>query len=908
MGEMRKKLIKKLGYFAATFAMAIGVFGSINLAYAAEGAQAGGNGQNEGGLSQLSDEPTEITEISLDVELLKANSYYDGSITNVTCSSDEYTLRVYEWNDLGGYDLADYGAGEKYYVIPNEMCRIVIGLFAKDGYVIPEGTPVLINGSSDNVYVQYVNLKDLSIDYLSKPEITGTVSGIDIADVKMPVVGEKATSITWDDPNNYSVTGSWSVYDEDSDEYTPVDENYVFVEGKIYKLTYEFKTDEGYVFDDDLTLNSDVEEQSFEYDDCSAKVEYTKSFFKEIVELRLNEDVFPKAVLGEKFNGEEISFKLPEGCNCKATGVWRDKEGNTSGTFEKGKDYDFDITFYADKGYSFAQDAIVIVGDESTGLNVNLKEAYYYTSQSFKEKLSKVYLTDIPDAVPGEEIQRGTDGGMNFDIKVPKDANYTAKGYWMELEAYDIHGTFQSGKVYFLYIDITAGEGCRFNEDALINVDGIDYKPVGHGDSYLVYGETFVLCKEIDEIVVDGIETPVIGGTPSVDSIKVPEGANYILTSAKWLEHVTDEEAKTFKDGRDYYLHLVFEAKDGYAFSDYYSLIIDGKNQGGLGQASYKELRVGCEYTSFKPIVEEIKLNNVPEVKLGEMPDTLVTIPKDANYKIYDANWYVWDDENACFGPFSGPFKAGNIYQFAVYVEPKEGYQFSKKDTVVYINGAVDESVAVYENGFGYVVEYTEGMKVIDVLEFTVQEPNTGNHASISPSVKAAGDISVNDKNWCLVKDKYRHTYNGHFEEDGEYGVFMSISAPEGYIFSDDMIVIVNGIALSARDIDKLSSKEAYISYDFNAECAHIYDVYKDAGDGNHTMTCTVCGHKETEKHIYNEASDKCNKCNAKKEDKTNGKAPNEGDGVSIAYIIGLMAMCAVAVYGLDKKIIDCKK
>ena len=60
-------------------------------------------------------------------------------------------------------------------------------------------------------------------------------------------------------------------------------------------------------------------------------------------------------------------------------------------------------------------------------------------------------------------------------------------------------------------------------------------------------------------------------------------------------------------------------------------------------------MNCGCEYTSFKPIVEEIKLNNVPEVKLGEMPDTLVTIPKDANYIIYDAHWYVWDDENACF-------------------------------------------------------------------------------------------------------------------------------------------------------------------------------------------------------------------------------------------------------------------
>ena len=122
--------------------------------------------------------------------------------------------------------------------------------------------------------------------------------------------------------------------------------------------------------------------------------------------------------------------------------------------------------------------------------------------------------------------------------------------------------------------------------------------------------------------------------------------------------------------------------------------------------------------------------------------------------------------------------------------------------------------------------------------------------------------------------------------------------AKEGYVFAENVVVVVNGVALSPDDIEAYS-KEMTVCYVFGASCEHIYGDWSDAGDGKHTRSCKVCGHKDSEEHIYTDATGtKCSLCGAAKHD----GSPKTSDSSNAMNVFALMAMCGMSILAVDRR------
>ena len=105
--------------------------------------------------------------------------------------------------------------------------------------------------------------------------------------------------------------------------------------------------------------------------------------------------------------------------------------------------------------------------------------------------------------------------------------------------------------------------------------------------------------------------------------------------------------------------------------------------------------------------------------------------------------------------------------------------------------------------------------------------------------------------------------------------------ADEGYVFADDLVVVVNGVALAFDDYkENHSGKTSYINYFFNTECSHIYT--DDADD-----TCNACGYKRNM---------------ANNDENSSEGIPPTGDSFNVQLMLMVVVMAAGVVVSARAK------
>lgn len=801
------------------------------------------------------------------------------------------------WQDAGGNPISEY---EK--LTSANQLQLMFVVTPEPGYALTTTTAVAVNGSQADINLLGGDIPARYFDFRCYPQLEGTIDVIELSDVPTPVVGEKATAYSASG-TNYSVTGAWYMYDAENKAYTTVDETHTFANGKTYKLVVEATADSGYEFSDDVRVNSNVDYYENSNEPVLVTIDYVTSFGTIIEKISVSEADIPKAQIGKAFEDKLIEIPVPAGSKYKIYGYWTDEDWNRSGIFQNGNAYEFNMEIYPEEGYYLSEDLRLYMDDEEEDIGYEPSVAYYTVRQSFATVIDKVYVKNLPTAAVGETIKKGEDSRI-FEIEVPADANYTAFASWGLSNGDEMtEDTFQSGKSYELFVEFMPKKGYEFSENVIINDDGVDHNYNGASSSWASYVKTYSFRKVIDKLQVEGVKKPVVGQKATVDTIKVPDGANYVIASAEWLDYNTGEQVTTFENGHEYYLDILFYPKDGYEFELYADATVDGEDYSDRITVLPDVAYLSCCHTSFETLVSEVKVDNVPEMKLGEKAVVEATVPKDANYRIAYMTWYVWNVNKESFEEFGGTFEAGEVYRLSIYVVPKEGYEFDEAVTKVYVNGAADESIKAYKDGFDIAKTYTNGSKVIDRVEFTVTQPVVGHHSSIPPqiSVPAGANYYVSQDNmpeWLFEKSGRYNSFYGYFDENTNYGADFMAVAKEGYVFAEDVVVVVNGVALSSNDIEAYS-KEMTVKYVFGASCEHVYGDWSDAGDGKHVRCCQVCGHKDIEEHIYTDfTGTKCSVCGAVKHD----PSPKTGDSSNMMKVFALMAMCGMGILVTDKR------
>lgn len=870
------KLFKKVCSLLVTLVMLLSVLGSHNIVtYAAD---------------------IEIDVVDVTITLPLANdSNTDAAYSVPTGANYTVTPMTSKWLNPDMVSEASYFYYSDEYTIGFEVT-------ANAGYCIGLNTIVKVNGEETGVdLVGGVDAPASFFEFKAIPRVLGTIDTVDFPNFPEGAIGDTADPYAVTGAN-YSISGQWSLNNRSTGNLDPIDSTHTFAAGNVYDFYVEVTPNPGYIISDNFTATKNGTTYiEMNYSRSWAGQNIAVSHTTEIAEVTYDASAALQIKVGDTYDGSPVSLSVPDGSNYTVEAYWYDENGNHPTVFENGKKYKLSIKLEAKAGYSFAE--YTVVNDETLYSSDRIT-IWDDVEKSFKTTIDEAIVTGVVEPVVGQNIPEGTSGGP-FDLTVPSGAKYKAQGLWCDSEGYIASGKFEDGKAYTLEIYVSADADSEFSKDATISVNGVKYgttSSTGYNDgNNILYRQNYSFRKMIDKVEITGYKEPVVGETASVDTIKVPSDANYQINNKSWSDWDTGASVVKFEDGKAYYMDMCLVPKEGYEFSEDVVVLLDGKDITDDCGINPTELYVTKDIW-FKDIIPEIKLDNIQTPAVGATADSDVKIPDDVNYQLDAAFWLVWNEKEMNYVPFEGKFEAGKSYALQVYISPKEGYMLDDEKTTFYANGAIDDSATIYRDWVDYLMNFSPGMKVIDKVEFTIEPPVTGGHSSIKPV------ITVPDgANYYVEDNEYMHPHwiegnveewdyiYSYFEAGKSYGTVFNIFAAAGYVFSDELQVIINGTRLNDKNVDE-DDKATGITYFFDEECNHSYSVWKDAGDGNHVRDCAICGHKDIQKHTYE--GSKCSVCGTVKSD----SSPATGDASSMMNVFALMMICGFGIICLEKR------
>ncbi|MBR3599402.1 MAG: hypothetical protein IKL53_05920 [Lachnospiraceae bacterium] len=829
------------------------------------------------------------------------------------------TVRDANWKDGSATNDADYFYnGDIYYTL--------FDVQATSGYTLTENTIVRVNKDVSGVkMVGGIEIPASTFEYTTYPTALGVVDSIDFGNLPSGDIGKTADEYSLNG-TNYTVSGWWNIYDRSLEYWVPIDSTHTFASGNVYQFEVEAYPNAGYEFAEDLTAKADGKKADCSYSAVWAGYKKTVSHAQEISSVTYDLTSAMDVKVGDTYDGTKVSVTVPEGSNYTVYGYWIDEDGNTPSIFEKGKDYSFNYTVAANEGYCFVED-----------LKAN-NEFVYNDGVSFGSSEDKSFKTIIDEAVVagivepkiGQDIPKGSTGDV-IELTVPDGSGYTAKGMWRNSDNSVATGKFEEGKAYHLIVIAAADEDSRFSDDALITINGVTYSPDtiegGNNGKAIMYRVKYSFRDKIKKIEITGFKEPVIGEAAKVDSIKVEDNANYKIDAKAWYDYYTWDEVTSFEEGNAYVLETCIMSDDGYEFSKDAVVLLDGEDITDMCYIYDTDLYIDIPYW-FKEVVPEVRLDNIQKPAVGDMPSNDVKLPQGAKYTIDEAVWKIWDDEHKSYESFTGAFKTGESYLLSVRIRiDDEDYMFDSTDTKIYTNGDLCEDASIYPDFIDYSLPFSPEMKTIDKIELTIQSPVVGQSATIDPIVTVpeganygVGSEANQPPHWIEGNVNSIKYISGIFEEDGNYGVVFHVFAGAGYVFAEELQIIVNDTRLNKENVST-GDKVSMGRYFFNEECAHSYSDWKDAGDGTHARECTICGAKDSVKHTYKD--NKCVDCGnvmqvdepvEEKPDETtsngdvagnnnpnNDSSPATGDNALVIPVAMLMVMCVAIFLRLKK-------
>lgn len=420
--------------------------------------------------------------------------------------------------------------------------------------------------------------------------------------------------------------------------------------------------------------------------------------------------------------------------------------------------------------------------------------------------VSSVELTGMPGVVvSGQDITVPS-------LQVPSNANYSVSSYWLALDEELNWKVVNSGtfdfREYCLVINVTPNSGYTMSEDVQIMLDGMDiheYMNIG----WRVEDNELVIDKYIEAEPVNGYvgdvelvgnpEGIVAGSAITTPDIQVAEGDVSVL-GVRWLDESYNTASGNFEANKVYFLAIdLAPTVEGTALDDWsyigvqhgYSTDRHCQNDG----SAILYLRY-----SLLPVVESVDIK-VTEPKIGAAPADPVVSSNE-----YSINYFEWYDVNN--GEYVVKFEDGHKYQLALSLACADGYEFAE-DLVVTING---ENSTNYhsDTSFLYVYQSYSFLKQIDQVDITLPAPAIGQTASCDNIKAAAGKgYKISDMYWMQGDVEFTGTF-----AKAKYTLEMYLEAEEGYEFSEDCKVYINGEETEEFWLDE-SWGNIYQSYSF---------------------------------------------------------------------------------------------
>ncbi len=791
-----------------------------------------------------------ISTVELTVEIPKVGA--ESNSVNFSVPDDVgYTVTVEsenKWLD-GGLSVASSFE-------PSSFYHVNFRVKPKDGYTWDSANNIRItvNGKDEGNAVPNAFENSIVFEYNCTPEVLGTIEQISLTDVPSTVSAGDIAGSYREQNEQYTVTGTWHRYNTDTGAYDEVSAEDQFENGKIYELRLKVDLAKGYWLNGGCMISVNGNEiKVYNVERFTAEGRIPVSLASEVSMVEIATDAIPKAVIGETFQDAAIPVPVKEESSVTVSGHWIyiDDQGTEyrSGTFESGKVYYFQLEAVPKAGYSLTDDLEFWVGEEMIWLHeYSATMAKANIRVSLAQVIYETELLDLPAPSLGDTLQTGS-----FQVAVPEGAGYTAKADWgyfvtdpvtseTSIELVDsVNGTnvVQNGRNYQLLVNITPANGYEFSESVRTKAYGVWHQP-DHvvPEQSVVFTRIFSFRQLITDVEITAA-APEIGPVSSAAEPTVPSDAHYTISNVQWLDSDHYIPVSVFEAGHEYELQISIAAKEGYEFQRGTSVVFNDEEIGEIDLPSPENptvLMIRPMSVSFKDTLNlaEIRLDNVPVMKVGERASTDVTISEGASYVTAEVYWNVWNDERESFEPFSGVFEDGKIYELVISVGVASGYRIDTDNTRFFIDGTEYEAEDKGDWGFSYIKEFSSSLTPIERIELEIQAPVSGNHSSIKPVVTLPSGVNYRlseDSRWWINGDldDFWEINSEYFAEDGSYGAYVELFANEGYRFGENPIVLVNGTVPPAGAVE-IRQGQSSIHFFFRYESdVVINEDFKDS-------------------------------------------------------------------------------
>ena len=229
---------------------------------------------------------------------------------------------------------------------------------------------------------------------------------------------------------------------------------------------------------------------------------------------------------------------------------------------------------------------------------------------------------------------------------------------------------------------------------------------------------------------------------------------------------------------------------------------------------------------SAETILTSINVEGYELPVAGNAPST-ITVPDDAPYYVSEFTWCKYVD--GTYYVNSGNFVAGTNYAVGMTIKPKDGYCFAS-DCVLSINGSTElvapsprSRIANDQTAYLWSVP-VEAETILTSINVDGYELPVVGEAPSTPTVPGDAPYYISSFTWCGVRSSgtyYQHS--GNFVEGNNYAVGMTINAKDGYRFSSDCVLSING------NTELVDPSRGSIG---NAKTAYIWSVPKEATVG----------------------------------------------------------------------------
>ena len=717
--------------------------------------------------------------------------------------------------------------------------------------------------------------KDSSLD---KPGDCFMVDNVEITEyspepTEEPIVIDTVELLGFTEPV-YGEHPAYDVYVPDNAPYTltlvawgnGLTPDSVFAAGQYYYAKFEVEANDGYIFSDVIADTTVLINGSGElyWSAYSSVSDDRKTFHFETVDLDCEApaniithvDVLD-LVIPTWGAAPVYAASVPEGAHYSIDWVeWFARNG----FYQLGNDpdavfnnpderYEAYVILTAAEGYEFAEEVTATIN----GQQALVDYTYDYYGQLGIASIGFTVEEAEPVIIDTIEILGFTEPALgehpDFDVYAPEGAPYTIMEVtWVGGTALDPEFIFVPG-MYYAIFDIKANEGYIFAENSsettvLINGSAELYDPrysevLDMGVYY--HAETISICLDdpntteppvtdapqnaINEINILDFVAPSWGAEPNYN-VTVPDDAHYIIQSVLWFDGSgVMQQGDIFCDTTtEYYILVEVIPEEGYFFDRYGQGVVAMLN-GDTSIANgphylYEDCIHICSiphsvyapYESHPPVtyppeyqIDTIELNGFVEPVWGAAPSCNITVPEGANYTITEQGWYYYDG-------MMEPLEDGDLfnvegreYSMIFRVEPAEGYSFTDEPTVT-INGRADLVGFCIVFGVG-------GNARIDTIDFTVSdpandpifidtielngfvEPAWGAAPTCNITVPDGAHYTIISQGWFYYAGVMCPLADGDlFNVEGrEYSMIFRVEPAEGYSFTEEPSVTING-------------------------------------------------------------------------------------------------------------------